>query len=681
MGNERAILCGDAVPGRGKLWEDEADPVRLRLEGPDAEVRLRIDDISQAMATNIPPRFVDLMEIATYVYCADQAVTRGGAGVDNLGADWRRTLRFRIPVRDLDFWRSARVLDALCGTLGFLSEDEYHFDFLPPRSPTEFQYYMGLGDSHPQGNPEEVVLFSGGLDSLGGAIHEAVVDKRRVALVMHRPTEKLRPRHDHLQRLLDAHAGPFRPRYFPVTINKQKGLSREYTQRSRSFLYASLGATVARLYGIPGIRFYENGVVSLNLPLSPQVVGAKATRTTHPRVLGGFARLLSLVSDGAFRVENPFMWQTKAQVVRGIADAGCADTIAFSTSCTHTWEMTKLYTHCGTCSQCIDRRFAVLAAGQAENDPAEAYKVGLLTDPRAPGEHRTMLAAYVETALAIARMSPLEFFSRYGEVARVVGHLPGSADAAASRIYDLYQRHAKAVGGVVDDAIAENRTRIRNRELADGCLLRMVCDASSNGEVSEPPPPSAPADASDREFGQNEFRRKGQAWLVRFAGKEDFILLPSRGAAYLHLLLCCPGRPQSAADLVLSVARSPSRFGLGNAGERNDEEALRAYRLRYEEVEGELAIAEENNDEGNIERLKRERGDLAEELKNRGWNGRPRRERDDRDRLRKSFQMAVKRAVQQIDQFDKSLASHLRKAIHCGTAPVYDPHDVPQWEL
>jgi hypothetical protein len=57
-----------------------------------------------------------------------------------------------------------------------------------------------------------------------------------------------------------------------------------------SFLYAALACVVARLFGKTRIRFFENGVVSINLPISEQVVGARATRTTHPVVLERFRR-------------------------------------------------------------------------------------------------------------------------------------------------------------------------------------------------------------------------------------------------------------------------------------------------------------------------------------------------------------------------------------------------------
>jgi hypothetical protein len=43
-----------------------------------------------------------------------------------------------------------------------------------------------------------------------------------------------------------------------------------------------LAAVTARLFGLDRIKFFENGVLSLNLPPLAQVVGTQATRTTHP---------------------------------------------------------------------------------------------------------------------------------------------------------------------------------------------------------------------------------------------------------------------------------------------------------------------------------------------------------------------------------------------------------------
>src|SRR5690606_19090728 len=119
-------------------------------------------------------------------------------------------------------------------------------------------------------------------------------------LVNHRPTQKLDKRYQAIREILDAKAPNNPPCHIRVTVHKKKWLNKEYTQRTRSFLFVSLGATIANMLGLSNVRFYENGVISMNLPVCAQVVGGKATRTTHPRVLHSFQTLLSMIADHPF---------------------------------------------------------------------------------------------------------------------------------------------------------------------------------------------------------------------------------------------------------------------------------------------------------------------------------------------------------------------------------------------
>lgn len=348
-----------------------------------AEYRTQNSGYQQGLAANISEVFLDLLEIAAYVYCADQAITRGGITDKDLGATWRRRLKFHIAVRQPDIWNSSAISECLTRTLGFLSDDFYNFSFVKLKSPTPVEKYLeGLGD--PDLEPQEVVLYSGGLDSLAGAVQEAVIEKKRALLVSHRASPKI---HTKQRILLDELKGrlgrynesvPF-PTYIPVWITKQGTWGREYTQRTRSFLYAALGATLAHLFGLSRFRMYENGIVSLNLPISAQLIGARASRTTHPQALKGFGELISLIMGKPFQVENPFLWKTRAEVVKILGENGFADLIKYSVSCSHVREMTTLHTHCGKCYQCINRRFAVLASGYGHYEPSEIYKVDLLT--------------------------------------------------------------------------------------------------------------------------------------------------------------------------------------------------------------------------------------------------------------------------------------------------------------
>lgn len=133
---ERLVLCGGLTTKKG-----EPDPDRVTrldtqaMEGSLDKVNLQLRDISTRMVQNVPDVLTDLVEIAAYVYCADQFTKRGTDLMRDMGADWRRNFDFQIPVRQPDIWSSAPVVDALTDTLSFLSEDEYQFKFVPYSNP------------------------------------------------------------------------------------------------------------------------------------------------------------------------------------------------------------------------------------------------------------------------------------------------------------------------------------------------------------------------------------------------------------------------------------------------------------------------------------------------------------------------------------------------------------------
>ena len=334
--------------------------------------------------------------------------------------------------------------------------------------------------------------------------------------------------------------------------------------------------------------------------------------------------------------------------------------------------MTREHAHCGVCSQCIDRRFAVLAAAQAGADPANDYAVELMTGPREAGQAQAMLAVYLETASQLARMSQGAFLARYGEATRVLRHTDESLEAAALNVFQLYQRHAHDVNEVVDRAFGEHAAAFRQRELASGCLLRMVTGHGAE-EEELPALPSLP---------ENLFRRRGSMWQVRFAGGEELFFQPHKGFAYLHLLVQRPGVPVSAAQLACLVARNPQRFALSDGGERLDREALSAYEARYRELNEELEEARANSDPGAEGRLRSEMAALLEELRRaRALGGRIRRDADDRNKVRMAVGAAVRRAVKEIARYDTRLAEHLSTPrLRCGWNLCYTPCPAVSWE-
>lgn len=324
---ERIVVCGGLQAERG----DPDNLIELDVQagsGLTKKINLKIGDICDRMVANMPEVLIDLLEISSYVYCADQFTKRGTNLMRDMGAEWRRKFDFRIPVRRPDIWMTSPVVDALTDTLSFLSEDEYRFEFVKYENPPSMEPYLDFGDSSVQGfQPDEIILFSGGIDSLAGAVDELLGNGKRVALVSHCSSRMIQSKQSALVAALRDRTESGQLFHVPVTVNKNHEDGKEFTQRSRSFLFATLGVVVARLFKRNTVHFFENGIVSLNFPTAEHALGARATRTTHPQVIEGFSRLFSTILDETITFNNLFLWKTKSDIVQILADRGCADLI------------------------------------------------------------------------------------------------------------------------------------------------------------------------------------------------------------------------------------------------------------------------------------------------------------------------------------------------------------------
>jgi 7-cyano-7-deazaguanine synthase in queuosine biosynthesis len=264
---------------------------------------------------------------------------------------------------------------------------------------------------------DQVLLFSGGLDSLAGAVQELSLTDDRIVLVSHRSSDRVFSRQKDLAGALST-LFPERVLHVPVDITMKQELDDvEFTQRTRTFLFSAIGCIVAEMMGCARIRFFENGIMSINLPIAPQIVGSRATRSTHPLALRQMTEFINQTLGHPFEVANPFVWSTKAEVVELIEKHGQGGLIASSISCTHHVRKKEQRAHCGECAQCLQRRLGVLAAGLGERDPLERYDVELLADDRKDGDPRSMALSLLSNALEYPRLTLSGFMNRYaGEV-------------------------------------------------------------------------------------------------------------------------------------------------------------------------------------------------------------------------------------------------------------------------
>lgn len=491
MSREYLILCGGSNLRRKGTNRSGANIIKLDVAPKTGNVHLRLRDITTRMVANLPAVAEDLVELATYVYAADQASERGSDVRFDYGTAWRRRLVFQVPVRCPEIWDAPGVMHELTRTLSFLSDDDYEFTFTRLRKARAWPEYLEYrDDADAVSGVQDVLLFSGGLDSLAGAVQEVLVGQKKVALVSHRPVSKLDARQRTLVReLADRAVQGATPFHVSVTANKTEELGRDFTQRTRSFLFASFAAVVAKLFGLDRVKFYENGVVSCNLPICAQVLGGRASRTTHPRVLHGFERLFTALFECNFLIENPFFWKTRTDVIETMRAAGHADLAAASVSCAHTWQAPTDRPHCGTCSQCVDRRLAALASRLSDDeDPKRRYRVDLLTGKLDDVVAQTMVERIVGTARELEHISgPAHFLQRFGEASRLLKQFSGRPDQVAVQLLDLHRRHAVQINGALDRELAD---AVRRRELGDlspTCLLRIVAGSPSEASLFSAP--------------------------------------------------------------------------------------------------------------------------------------------------------------------------------------------------
>lgn len=668
--NNWVILCGGAQSTAS--FPANSQRINLQLRGPEQNVRLKIEDVRAGLWSNIPDLLTDLLEVASYVFTADQACPRGQLRDSDAGAHWRRGLHFVIPVRCPQRWQQPRIRRALQEALAFVSEDEYSFHFAQcQESLGRGQRYFHQSGELFEGRVEEVALFSGGLDGLAGAAEAALLHRRQTLLVHHRPNPKREKGVTGLVRRLSRLPGAVAPLYVPVRVNKAKGLTRETTQRTRSFLFSSLAAVVARLLRRDSITFYENGIVGLNLPFATQLVGARASRTTHPRFLKRMADFLSDLFEHPFLIHNPYRLQTKGEVIQRLAEAGAACLIADTISCSHPRKTTQTAPHCGVCLQCVVRRFGVLAAQQGQHDPAEGYETDLLTGARDDSRDRTLLAAFTETARELAGLSPAAFVGRFGEVARLPHALDQAPVETSEQTAALYRRHGAEVLKVVRQGLQDHAWSLANRSLPKTCLLRMLVAGPT------PVPVVAPAPA------QNLFRSEGAIWRVRFRGGPTQTLPDSRGMGYLRLLIQQQGKQVSTSALIATVSCRPETSAVHGSDKLADATALAAYRQRYEELEADIAEARANNDLGQLSRLQEERQSLGEELARIAMpNGDSKCSKNDREQQRRNVFMAINRALKKIRMYMPELADHFcTPTLRRGNSPSYHPHPPVEWEV
>lgn len=447
--------------------------------GPLQNVFFRIPNLVRQVG-HIPDRYLDLLEIASYVHCADRYVNRGDK--ESLYfSSWQRRLRYVIAVREYDFWSDDAVRNVLTQTLDFLTGDRHEFSFLPGRSTPKVHMFDGEALWPAEEGRLAVISFSGGLDSTAGALSTLANSTTNVLLASHVSSPSIRKTQTAIVEELKRRF-PGRVFHILYHCNLKGTRSREETQRARSFLYVAIAAAIAKAYHLSTVHLFENGVTSVNLPPSGQYRNARASRTTHPKTIRGFSELLTLVEGKEFMVVNPFFWLTKTDVLRQLLSDGGFDLFASTVSCSRTFDKgVKHYqTHCGRCSQCIDRRFATAAAGLLEKENRGIYAYDFVTDDISPDpswgrEERSVLVDYIRLAKDLESATCEAFEDSWMEaLIDVLDGLDMDEAEALVKLHDLFTRHSHQVIDGLTEFQREYRKAFLLRKPTPNSLVEII---------------------------------------------------------------------------------------------------------------------------------------------------------------------------------------------------------------
>lgn len=304
----------------------------------------------------VPDCVTSFLLLSAMVYTIDRSVHRERYSEDG----WSRLfdVDFILPAAEIYMANKAQIE----GLLSYLTGDYWTCSF----TSVPLVGIPQWNESHYLDDVKQVNLFSGGLDSLIGAIDSMErVEDGTIFFASHNDGSMGGPKVDQdrlLRHFRRDYARKFKTFGSPVRIEPDS--SQDSTCRSRSLMFIAIAMQVAAYRNVD-IVIPENGSVSLNYPLSPSRRASCSTRTTHPVMLMKLRNLLASMGLQV-RITNPYEFMTKGEMVSTCANqAYLLNVLSASNSCgkrarKQFFKDNRQATHCGRCMPCMYRKAALV---------------------------------------------------------------------------------------------------------------------------------------------------------------------------------------------------------------------------------------------------------------------------------------------------------------------------------
>lgn len=290
---------------------------------------------------------MDLFNTLFLIYYYDIYKKRGKDKNENL---------INIEVENLEVFK--KLKSKIEELTDFMSNEKWNINFIKKEVQENIISNQKLF-SPPEKKFEVISLLSGGLDSFTGIFYNR---NKKTKFVGYRINDLESQSQKKLKEFIKEQNNESEFILYELKNAEKKQV---YTQRTRSLFFFGLGIVEAYLSNLDKVNIYENGIMSLNIPINYSRI---TTKTTHPKTLFLLNSILKDLNLN-IKIENTCMSKTKAEMVADLSSeykAQIKNTMTCGVNRIYPEYHNDKYSHCGACIPCLLRKITI-AANNLEN--------------------------------------------------------------------------------------------------------------------------------------------------------------------------------------------------------------------------------------------------------------------------------------------------------------------------
>ncbi len=347
--------------------QDNSSIIHLidRATGDKSSVEVAIDTsgFKHRIQQDFPSQIADIIDLAVAIHASDR-LTKQDPSRPQI------QLHVVLPIRHPEILNQSSLHQQLCELLEWATGKKWRFEFKLRSQPgSSIEIEPRLWDSDPEvPDVDEVLLWSGGLDALAGLYTRLKQSPTKTfSLFSSGSNDNNHKRQQDvfhaLQLLFPDQLSLCRAR---ITFDKSNHYKKYPSARARGIVFMLLGSAYALLRGRKVLHVYENGIGAINLPYRKSALGLDHSRSVHPETLRGVGLFISELFGENFKVRNPFLFNTKTEMLRALAEDARTELASLTSSCDSPHRKPQQPPQCGYCTSCILRKQS-LAASQLED--------------------------------------------------------------------------------------------------------------------------------------------------------------------------------------------------------------------------------------------------------------------------------------------------------------------------